>query len=123
MSKILLSAVLVGLLITSGRPAMAAEELEKTPVINDEAGDYYQYPQPRRDEPDARAIIRQKAMVRSEQRQARLASMAWYGMCNARPTAAPTPFTTLYSPVWQMPGGRPFAWYLTSRPTYVYLAR
>ena len=59
---------------------------------------------------DTRAIIQQKAQVRAAQRTARIASMNWYGMSNSRPTAAPTPFMTLYSPVWQQPGGRPFAW-------------
>jgi hypothetical protein len=70
-------------------------------------------------QPNPRAIIHQKALARSSQRDARLASLNWYGMYNARPTAAPTPFTTLYSPVWQVPGGRPFAWYPTWRTVYV----
>jgi hypothetical protein len=70
-------------------------------------------------EPNPRAIIHQNAQTRAQQRQLRMASMAWYGLSNSRPTASPTPFTTLYSPVWQMPGGRPYAWYSTSRPTYL----
>jgi hypothetical protein len=70
-------------------------------------------------QPNPRAIIHQKALARSSQRDARLASLNWYGMYNARPTAAPTPFTSLYSPVWQVPGGRPFAWYPTWRTVYV----
>jgi hypothetical protein len=49
-----------------------------------------------------------------------LASLAWYGMFNGRPMASPTPFTSMYSPTWQQPGGRPFAWYASSRPTYVF---
>jgi hypothetical protein len=68
---------------------------------------------------NARAMVHQKALARSNQRAARLASLNWYGMYNARPTAAPTPFTSLYSPVWQVPGGRPFAWYPTWRTVYV----
>jgi hypothetical protein len=70
-------------------------------------------------QPSPRAIIHQKAFARSSQRDARLASLNWYGMYNGRPTAAPTPFTSLYSPVWQVPGGRPFAWYPTWRTVYV----
>jgi hypothetical protein len=69
--------------------------------------------------PDTRAIIIQKAQIRAEQRQERMASLAWYGMSNSRPTGAPTPFTSRYSPVWEMPGGRPFAWYPYARPGYV----
>jgi hypothetical protein len=69
--------------------------------------------------PDIQAIIHQKAQIRGDQRQARLASLSWYGMSNSRPTGAPTPFTSRYSPVWEMPGGRPFAWYPYARPGYV----
>ena len=32
-------------------------------------------------------------------------------MSNGRPIGAPTPFMSRYSPVWEMPGGRPFSWY------------
>lgn len=69
--------------------------------------------------PDSRAIVQQKAQIRAEQRMSRLASMNWYGMSNGRPTGASTPFTSRYSPVWEMPGGKPFSWYPNSRPGYV----
>lgn len=72
---------------------------------------------------DTRAIIQQKAQVRSAQRTARIASLNWYGMSNARPTAGPTPFMTMYSPAWQQPGGRPFAWNSTFWPTSVVYVR
>ena len=81
---------------------------------------YYRQPTYR---PNPQAIIHEKAQMRALQRQSRLASMSWYGMSNARPTAAPTPFTSLYSPVWQMPGGRPYAWHSTRWPNYVYYSR
>jgi len=58
----------------------------------------------------ARTIVQQKAQVRAEQRQERMASMNWYGMSNSRPNAATTPFTSRYSSVWEMPGGRPYSW-------------
>jgi hypothetical protein len=61
--------------------------------------------------PEPLDIIHQKAQARSYQRMARMASMQWHGMSNSRPTASPMPFTTVYSPGWQMPGGRPYAWY------------
>jgi hypothetical protein len=69
-----------------------------------------------------RTLHQQNAIARGQQRQARLASMAWYGMSNSRPTASPTPFSSMYSPAWQMPGGRPFAWHNYSPwpTTYVY---
>jgi hypothetical protein len=81
------------------------------------------YQAPTNYQPDTRAIIHQKAQTRAAQRDARMASLQWYGMSNARPTAAPTPFTSLYSPVWQQPGGRPFAWNTSNWPTSVVYVR
>ena len=98
--------------------ATRADEVQSpAPVaqVRDE-GWYYQQPTY---QPNSKAIIHQKAQARSYQRQARLAALSWYGMYNSRPTAAPTPFTSLYSPVWQVPGGRPYAWAPYSRPFYV----
>jgi hypothetical protein len=68
---------------------------------------------------DSLAIIQQKAQIRAEQRNSRMASMQWYGMSNARPQGAVTPFTSRYSPVWEMPGGKPYSWYPYARPGYV----
>lgn len=64
-------------------------------------------------------IAREKSMARAQARMSRLDAMRWYGFSNSRPTAATLPFTTMYSPMWQMPGGRPFAWYTTSRPVVI----
>jgi hypothetical protein len=102
--------------------AVAQEPAGRQPTTGEEPREswYYQGPVYRA---DARAIVQQKAQARALQRQARLASLAWYGMSNSRPTAAPTPFTSLYSPVWQQPGGRPFAWYASNRPTYIFYSR
>jgi hypothetical protein len=97
--------------------ARAQEAKTQSPADEPRSESWY-YQQPNY-QPNPRAIIHQKALARSSQRDARLASLNWYGMYNARPTAAPTPFTTLYSPVWQVPGGRPFAWYPTWRTVYV----
>jgi hypothetical protein len=68
---------------------------------------------------DSLAIVQQKAQTRAQQRMDRLASLQWYGMSNSRPLASPTPFMTRYSPLWEMPGGRPFSWYPYARPGYV----
>lgn len=67
----------------------------------------------------AKTIAQQKAQLRAEQRMDRLASLRWYGFQPGRPTASGMPFTTMYSPAWTRPGGRPFAWY-TGYPTSVY---
>lgn len=69
---------------------------------------------------DAPTVAQQKAMERGAQRMARLEAMRWYGFSNSRPTATAMPFTTMYSPAWQQPGGRPFAWYSSSRPIVIY---
>jgi hypothetical protein len=66
------------------------------------------------------SIAKEKAIARGQQRMARLDAMRWYGFSNSRPTAASMPYTTMYSPAWQQPGGRPFAWYATSRPIIIY---
>jgi hypothetical protein len=65
-------------------------------------------------------VAREKSMARSHQRMARLEAMRWYGFSGARPTASGMPFTTMYSPAWQQPGGRPFAWHTSSRPVTIY---
>jgi len=63
-----------------------------------------------------KTIPQQKAEARAQQRMARLAAQRWYGFSNARPTVAPLPFTSMYRPAWQQPGGRPYHW---SRPVVV----
>jgi hypothetical protein len=68
---------------------------------------------------DPKVIVQQKAEFRAEQRMSRMASMEWYGMSNSRPQASPTPYSTRYSPVWEMPGGSPYSWHPCSRPGYV----
>jgi hypothetical protein len=100
----------------------SAQKAGTKPAGDPQQGESWYYQQPNY-QPNPRAIIHQKALARSNQRAARLASMSWYGMYNARPTAAPTPFMTLYSPVWQVPGGRPFAWYPNWRTVYVPMNR
>jgi hypothetical protein len=118
MRKVSLRAVCFALCLTTCAAVARAQEAETQSTADAQRSENYYYQQPNY-QPNPRAIIHQKALARSAQRDARLASLNWYGMYNARPTAAPTPFTTLYSPVWQMPGGRPYAWYPTWRTVYV----
>lgn len=123
MTKAIISAAWLGLgaclWLTATRPA-AAEDFRARTASGDEAQqNWYDYDEPSEYRPDPTAIIQQKAMIRAQQRQSRMAAMKWYGMSNARPTAAATPFCSMYSPAWQMPGGRPFAWYASQRPIYI----
>ena len=69
--------------------------------------------------PTPRQIIQHKAQMRALSRIRRLETMAAYGMSNARPAANPTP-TGMYSPGWQMPGGRPHGWYTTRRSGFYF---
>jgi hypothetical protein len=82
----------------------------------DEAWSYRNPPQ-REAKP---TLAQERAIVRGQQRAARLEAMRWYGFSGSRPTASGIPFTTMYSPAWQQPGGRPFAWYTSSRPIIIY---
>ncbi|MCA9236575.1 MAG: hypothetical protein KDA44_13960 [Planctomycetales bacterium] len=82
------------------RPAAAADD------------SYYYSAPPQRAAPPN--IAQQKAQARGEQRMQRLAAMRAYGMSGSRPTASAMAFTTMYAPAWQMPGGRPFAWWQAS---------
>ena len=68
---------------------------------------------------EPKTLGRQKAEIRARQRLARKESMRWYGFSASRPTAAGIPFTTMYSPAWTRPGGRPFAWYTSQRPVVI----
>src|ERR1700752_330430 len=106
-------AMVLGLCLASST-MLRAEETASVKEMVEVERDQTWYRQPESSyRQDTRAIIQQKAQVRAAQRTARIASMNWYGMSNSRPTAASPPFTSMYSPVWQQPGGRPFAWNTT----------
>jgi hypothetical protein len=116
----ILVILLAGLSFTAARPVVA-QGLDSPAQVVDTRTDDSEYTQstytPPAYEPNPRMIIHQNAQTRAQQRQLRMSSMAWYGMSNSRPTASPTPYASLYSPVWQMPGGRPYGWYSWNRPT------
>jgi hypothetical protein len=118
MLKVSFQGMCVALWLTTCAAVATAQKVETESPANAPRNESSYYQQPNY-QPSPRAIIHQKALSRSAQREARLASLNWYGMYNSRPTAAPTPFTSLYSPVWQMPGGRPYAWHPTWRTVYV----
>jgi hypothetical protein len=115
----MIGLVVVGTIATASGPA-AAEDSHVRPARAEQTDvSWYEYDEQAEYRPNARAIVMQRAMLRAEQRQNRMAAMKWYGMSNSRPTAAATPFCSVYSPVWQSPGGRPFAWSASQRPIYV----
>lgn len=112
-------ALSIGLAIGSGTCLAAGNLAAPTTTSTGEEQQSESWYREHAAKPDAKAIAQQKAMVRADQRMARMASMQWYGMSNSRPQASGTPFSTRYSPLWEMPGGRPYAWYPMSRPGYV----
>jgi hypothetical protein len=123
MSRIIPRAALAAVMLAICLPLAAAEDRGDAGPAAATPDQSWYYDQPTTYQPNARQIVQQKAMARGQQRQFRLASMAWYGMSNSRPAAGCTPFMTLYSPTWQMPGGRPFGWFTGERPVFVFWGR
>lgn len=121
--KILVPAALVMSVCLSASTAMGQiprnASTEEAASVDDTESRYYS-PSPA---PTPQEIIQYKAQVRAQQRMTRMASMEWYGMSASRPRASVTPFTGMYSPVWQMPGGRPFAWSPTRYQSPVVIVR
>ena len=123
MSKIITRAALAAVMFAICASAGAADDPEDRQPAEATPEQSWYANQPSNYQLNARQIVQQKAMTRSALRQARLSSMSWYGMCNSRPMATATPFMSLYSPTWQMPGGRPFGWFTGERPVYVFWDR
>jgi hypothetical protein len=93
---------------------VAPGQEQTSPILTPEMRAYLDELQ-RRDEPKQNAI--RAAMVKAEQRRARLASQAWYGYSNLRPIANPFPITSSYSPHWAG-GYNDFTWYGATTPLY-----
>lgn len=112
-------AAISALAIAAPSTAALGQEFAEEPTEPTTSATESWYPKPpkRNDNP---TVAQQKAMERGAQRMARLEACRWYGFSNSRPTASGMPFTTMYSPAWQQPGGRPFAWYTSSRPIVIY---
>ena len=113
-----IAAVAVGLGIMSPEATAHGPDQDEFSVSDTQSAQIWFYQQQLSRYDDPKVIVREKAKQRAAQRMARLDALRWYGMSNSRPTAASTPYTSMYSPAWQMPGGRPFAWFHT-RPTLV----
>jgi hypothetical protein len=121
MKKILVGgfrAAFVALLTTVAASAALAQQAAPTEDQPPAGTESWEYRAAGERTPPVRLSV-QKAQARGAQRMARLEAMRWYGFSNSRPTAAAIPWTTMYSPAWQTPGGRPFAWYTSSRPIIV----
>ena len=116
-----LAAATMWLSLTAA-PASAQEDAPTAPPSLSPADEAWSYrtPPARVEKP---TLAQEKAIARGQQRTARIESMRWYGFSKSRPTAAGIPWTTMYAPAWQQPGGRPFAWHTSSRPIVIYAPR
>jgi hypothetical protein len=94
----------------------AAPKVEQRDAAPGDESWYYRST-PERTAPVRLSVL--KAQQRGAERMARLEAMRWYGFSNSRPTAAAMPWTTMYSHAWQQPGGRPFAWHMSTRPVII----
>lgn len=113
------SVVLAALAMTVASASQAQEPAAPAPQTPAGApGETWYYRSSPEREPTF-TVAQLKAQQRGAQRMARLEASRWYGMSNSRPTATPMPWSTMYSPAWQMPGGRPFAWYVSHRPVVI----
>ncbi len=83
MRKVSLRAVCFALCLTTCAAVARAQEAETQSPADAQRSENYYYQQPNY-QPNPRAIIHQKAIARSAQRDARLASLNWYGMYNAQ---------------------------------------
>ncbi|MBL9165460.1 MAG: hypothetical protein JNL18_22225 [Planctomycetaceae bacterium] len=112
-------AAISALAIAAPGSSAVAQEFVEEPTVPAAPATESWYPKTEKRN-EAPTVAQQKAMERGAQRMARLEALRWYGFSNSRPTASGMPYTTMYSPAWQQPGGRPFAWYTSSRPIVIY---
>ena len=68
------------------------------------------YMQELRRQDDPKLNAQRSAQLKTQQRQARLASQQWYGLSNLRPNVNPIPYMSSYSPVWIGNTSNPFYW-------------
>ncbi len=95
-------------LAQEGKSGESIPGQERAPAISPEMYAHLQELR-RYDSPKENAI--RAAMVKAEQRRARLAAQQWYGYSNLRPTVNPIPFMGSYSPQWAGNGVNENYWY------------
>jgi hypothetical protein len=109
-------ALIVGL--SAAATAIGQQPAEKVPTINARVStselratpEMWFYEQELQRYNDPKVAVRKKAEFRAAQRERRLASMAWFGMSNARPMVSPTPVMGTYTPMWTSNSVDPYRW-------------
>jgi hypothetical protein len=77
------------------------------------------YEQERSRYDDTRLAVRRRAELKAQQRNDRIAAMAWYGMSNSRPTVSSTPWCGGYSTHWGSNSFDPLRWRPVAAPLIV----
>jgi hypothetical protein len=104
---VILAAGLLGIVTTSaiGQVAGTNKASDETWTDLPPTTSYHQ-------QPNARAIVQQKAEIRAQQRMDRLAALNWYGTSNSRPILLGTPFFSSSSDAsGDLPHMRPHDYY------------
>jgi hypothetical protein len=121
MQRLFFHAVVIGGLLFISNSALAAttDHPAKATTAADESWTYQPSTSP---QSNARAIVQEKAEIRSQQRMDRLAAQNWYGVSVSRPTFIGTPFTTPRASWWDRSHQLPNAWYeAVQRPFNVHV--
>jgi hypothetical protein len=110
-----------GGLLAAANTAWSAE-VAAPAKTNSAADESWAYQPGTPSQPNARAIVQEKAAIRAEQRMDRLAALNWYGVSLSRPASAPIPFTSPRASWWDRPHQLPYAWYeAVQRPFNVHV--
>lgn len=118
MTRYLWTIALAGSFLSCGQLAIAQDEAEHPSLKVEVVEDDYVYRQPKSYEPDAGDIVRQRAMMRADQRNLRLTNLSSWGIQSGRPMTGPTPFTSSYGPTWQS-NPYPFVWLEARRNRFI----
>jgi hypothetical protein len=110
----------LGCLLAFIAPSWAADAVHP-PKATSDTDESWSY-QPPSSAANARAIVQEKAEIRSQQRMDRLAAQEWYGVSVSRPTMIGTPFTSPRAAWWDRSHQLPNAWYeAVQRPFNVHV--
>ena len=113
--------VLVAVVVATAAASLSAQEPVQPaskidPALDESLTAYSSHPemwlylQEQKQYNDPKVAVRRNAEIRGQQRQARLASMKWFGYSNSRPSASPTPTMGTYSPFWGGNTWNPYMW-------------
>ena len=101
--------LMAGIAAAQDRDTAKTENGQERPAAM--SPEMYAYLQELRQYDNPKQNAKRAAMLKAEQRRARLAAQQWYGYSNLRPMVNPIPFMGTYSPMWAGNGPNEFYWY------------